>query len=173
MELQRFKSKRLRKAQILKIWEKKNEKYFPLGYHWELYRLIKARPGISVREICEAMPEYYHYKESESDFTNCPAIYEDVDYLMNSARIEKIIIKDEGHFRLGTMDENIEYANKLYVKGTRIMAKYGAISRRIPKDGQGKLLGSSGQVIDENSDARPFIETHIRDTKESGDNNLH
>ena len=92
---------------------------------------------------------------------------------MNSARIEKIIIKDEGHFRLGTMDENIEYANKLYIKGTRIMAKYGAISRRIPKDGQGKLLGSSGQVIDENSDARPFIETHIRDTKESGDNNLH
>ena len=174
MELQeRFKSKRLKKKQLLDIWEKKNEKYFPLGYHWELYRLIKDNPGITVKEICERMPEYYHIKESESNYTNCPAVYEDIDYLMNSARIEKIIIKHEGTFRLGTKDENIAYANKLYVRGTRLMAKYGAISRRIPKDDQGKLLGSSLKPIDEDSQARPFIETHIRDAEECEDNNLH
>ncbi len=165
-ENKRFKSKRLTKKEIYKIWEKKNELYFPLGYHWELYGLIKERPGISVKEICEAMPEYYHIRESDSNFTNCPAIYEDIDYLMKSARIEKIIIKDEGHFRLGTMEENIAYANKLYLRGTNIMGKYGAISRRIPKEGQGKLLSNSGVPFDGTSQGREFVEVGVRRTND-------
>ena len=156
-----MKSKRLKKKQILEIWKKKNEEYFPLGYHWQLYNLIKAKPGITVKEICKAMPEYYSYKESEHNFTNCPAIYEDIDYLMSSARIEKIIIKDNGAFRLGTEEECIEYANKIFSKGTKLMAKYGVIARRIPKDKQGKLFGVNLKPIDENSQARPFVETFV------------
>lgn len=157
-----WKSKRLTKREIEKIWERKEEQYFLLGYHWDLYRLIKANPGITVKEICEAMPEYYKVVESEHNFTNCPDLYKDIDYLMNSSRIEKIIIKDNGTFRLGTEEECIEYANKLFIKGKRIMAKYGAISRRISRDGQGKLLGTNGAVISEESAARPFIETFVQ-----------
>lgn len=157
----RFKSKRLTKRKIEKIWERTHE-YKMLGYHWELYRLIKDRPNITVKEVCEAMPKYYSYKESEHNFTNCPAIYEDIDYIMQSPEVEKIIIKDEGKFRLGTEEECIDYANKLYSRGTRIMAKYGAISRRISADGQGKLLSAQGNPIDKNSGARPFVEAFIQ-----------
>lgn len=157
----RFKSKRLTKKKIEKIWERTHE-YKMLGYHWELYRLIKDRPNITVKEVCEAMPKYYSYKESEHNFTNCPAIYEDIDYIMQSPEVEKIIIKDEGKFRLGTEEECIDYANKLYRRGTRIMAKYGAISRRISADGQGKLLSAQGNPIDENSGARPFVEAFVQ-----------
>ena len=161
-----FKSKRLGKKALEKIWEAKGEKYFPLGYHWQLYKLIKDNPDITIAEIARSMPEYYYIKESEHNFTNCPNIYKDIDYLMNSARIEKIIIKDNGHCRLGTEDECIEYANKLYIEAKRLMAKYGAISRRISKDGQGKLLSNSGRVIDEHSLARPFVETYTNKEKE-------
>lgn len=164
-----MKSKRLRKKQIHEIWDKKNEEFFPLGYHWKLYNLIKANPGITVKEICEAMPEYYSYKESEHNFTNCPAIYEDIDYLMSSARIEKIIIKDNGTFRLGTEEECIEYANKIFLKAKKLMAKYGVIARRIPKDKQGKLFGTNLQPIDENSQARPFVETFIDKESDYGE----
>ena len=157
-----FKSKRLRKKQIEKIWEKTGEEYFMLGYHWELYNLIKARPNITVKEICEAMPKYYNYKQSEHNFTNCPAIYDDIDYIMNSSRIEKIIIKNEGTFRLGNEQECIDYANKIFVRAKKLMAKYGAISRKISADGQGKLLGNTNRVIDETSQARPFVETFVK-----------
>lgn len=155
------KTKRLTKKQIQKIWDKKQEEYFPLGYHWKLYKLIKENPGITVKEICRALPEYYQYKESEHNFTNCPSIYEDIDYLMSSARIEKIIIKDNGTFRLGTEEECIDYANKIYIKAKKLMAKYGAIKNRISKDGQSKLFSTALKVIDENSQARPFVETYI------------
>lgn len=153
--------KRLKKRQIEKIWESKGEDFFPLGYHWKLYKLIKENPGITVKEICEAMPEYYSYKESEHNFTNCPAIYEDIDYLMSSSRIEKIIIKDNGSFRLGTEEESIDYANKLYARAKKLMAKYGAISKRISKDGQGKLLGTSMHPIDDSSQAREYVEAFV------------
>lgn len=165
---QRFKSKRLKKQQILKIWERTHN-YKMLGYHWELYRLIKDKPNISIKEICNAMPKYYYYKESEHNFTNCPAIYEDVDYIMNSPEVEKIIIKDEGKFRLGTEEECIEYARKLFIRGTRIMAKYGAIAKRISKDGQGKLISAQNKIIDESSDARPFVEAFIENEKADTD----
>lgn len=161
-----FKSKRLGKKALLKIWEQKNEKYFPLGYHWQLYKIIKNNPDITIAEIARSMPDYYHIKESEHNYTNCPKIYEDIDYLMNSARIEKIIIKDNGRCRLGSEEECIEYANKIYIEAKRLMAKYGAISRRISRNGQGKLLGNSGNVIDECSSARPFIETYTNNEKE-------
>ena len=158
---ERFKSKRLTKKKIKEIWERTHE-YKMLGYHWELYRLIKDRPNITVKEVCEAMPKYYSYKESEHNFTNCPAIYEDIDYIMQSPEVEKIIIKDEGKFRLGTEEECINYANKLFIRGTRIMAKYGAISRRISADGQGKLLSAQGNPIDDKSGARPFVEAFVQ-----------
>jgi len=158
---QRFKSKRLTKKKIKEIWERTHE-YKMLGYHWELYRLIKDRPNITVKEVCEAMPKYYQYKESEHNFTNCPSIYEDIDYIMQSPEVEKIIIKDEGKFRLGTQEECITYANKLYARGTRIMAKYGAITRRIDDDGLGKLISAQDRAIDENSVARPFVESFVK-----------
>lgn len=158
-----FRSKRLKKKQLLEIWEKKQEDYFPLGYHWKLYNLIKEKPNISVKEICMAMPEYYEYKESEHNFTNCPAIYEDIDYLMNSPRIEKIIIKDNGRFRLGTKEECSEYAEKVFLKAKKLMAKYGAIVKRIRVDGMYKLLSTTGEVIDGKSLARPYVETYVND----------
>lgn len=162
----RFKSKRLRKPQIEKIWEKTNEEYFMLGYHWQLYNLIKARPNITVEEICNEMPDFYHCKVSEHNFTNCPAIYEDIDYIMKSCRIDKIIIKDNGSFRLGTEEESIEYANKLYVKAKKLMAKYGAISSKISANGQCKLFGNTLKPTnDSDSKAREYVESFV-DRKE-------
>lgn len=157
-----WKSKRLTKKQIEKIWEEKEEQYFMLGYHWDLYRLIAAHPGITVKEICQAMPEYYKVNESDHNFSNCPELYKDIDYIMSSARVEKIIIKDNGAFRLGTEDECIEYCNKLFIKGKRIMAKYGAIKRRISRDGQGKVVGTELDLIDDESKAQAFIETFVQ-----------
>lgn len=157
----RFKSKRLDKKQIALIWKKTGIKFFMLGYHWELYHLIEKRPNISVKEICEAMPKFYHYKESQYNYTNVPTIYEDIDYIMSSPQTHKIIIKDEGRFRLGTEQECIEYAAKLYLQGKVAMAKYGAVKNRISQDGQGRLFDQYLKNIDESS-GDPFIEAFVK-----------
>ncbi len=157
----RFKSKRLDKKQIALIWKKTGIKFFMLGYHWELYHLIEENPNISVKEICEAMPKFYHYKESQYNYTNVPTIYEDIDYIMSSPQTHKIIIKDEGRFRLGTEEECIEYAAKLYLQGKVAMAKYGAVKNRISQDGQGRLFDQYLKNIDESS-GDPFIEAFVK-----------
>ena len=64
-EIKRFKSKRLTAEQLKQLRKENPETLYPLvGYHYELYNLIEAHTKmglkISVKEICESMPEYYH-----------------------------------------------------------------------------------------------------------------
>lgn len=188
MELQRFKSKRLTAAQLDTLRKQTNLKYPLVGYHYELYNIIEAatKEGrkISVREICQRMPEYYYLNEKECNYSNCPNLYKDIDYL-NHAKFRKIICKDNGGFFLATKEEALVYEKKLLQEALKAFNEYWTVHKKIQANDQGVFIDANGNVIDEESHAKRFIESFVTtavagafqkttfvDTKTSGDNNL-
>ena len=111
------------------------ETIYPLvGYHYELYNMIKEATlegrKITVKEICERMPEYYYLNEKECNYSNCPNLYKDVDYL-NHAKFSKIICKDNGGFFLANKEEALVYEEKLHNEALKAFAEYWTIHRKI------------------------------------------
>ena len=137
---------------------------------WDLYNFIKHRSTAgektSVKDICDFMPNVYHLNAKESNFSNCPNIYRDIDLLNGSGQLEKIIVKDYNNFHLATREEAEKYRDKLQARSLRLMKKYWIISRKIDKDGQGKLIGTNNKPIDEHSSARRFFETFISEQEQ-------
>lgn len=165
-EIKRFKSKRLTAEQLKQLRKDNPETLYPLvGYHYELYNLIEAHTKmglkISVKEICESMPEYYHLNEKECNYSNCPNLYKDIDYL-NRAKFRKIIVKDDGAFFLANREEALIYADKLKKEALKAFAEYWNVQKKIDANDQGVLIDADGKVIDENSHAKLFIESFVK-----------
>ena len=139
---------------------------------WDLYNFIKERSlngeKTTVRDVCEQFPETYHLNDKESNFTNCPNLYKDIDLLNSSYQIEKIIVKDYNNFHLATKEDANKYANKIKFKALKLLKKYWVVQRKIDKDGQGKCIGANGQPIDDKSKARRFYESFIDELLEDG-----
>lgn len=164
-EKKQFKSKRLTKKQLKELREQHPETLYPLvAYHYELYNMIEAatKEGrkISVKEICERMPDYYYLNEKECNYSNCPNLYKDIDYL-NHAKFRKIICKDNGGFFLANEDEAKVYEEKLLTEAKKAFAEYWTIHRKIEMNGQGVFIDADGKVIDEKSKAKQFIESFV------------
>ena len=164
-EIKRFKSKRLTKKQLQELRKEHPETIYPLvGYHYELYNMIKEATlegrKITVKEICERMPEYYYLNEKECNYSNCPNLYKDVDYL-NHAKFSKIICKDNGGFFLANKEEALVYEEKLHNEALKAFAEYWTIHRKIEADGQGTFIDANGNVIEEKSKAKRFIESFV------------
>lgn len=153
--MKNFNSKRLTKKQIQQIWDEKQEKYFMLGYHWELYNIIQdctlRGERCTVKYICERMPEYYYLNNKQSNFSNCPELYDDIDYINASSRVDKIIIKDNNDFRLATREEAINYAKKVQIEGLKKLKKYWCIVRKIQKDKQTQMFDKDINPVDDES----------------------
>lgn len=164
-EIKRFKSKRLTKKQLQELRKEHPETIYPLvGYHYELYNMIKEATlegrKITVKEICERMPEYYYLNEKECNYSNCPNLYKDVDYL-NHAKFSKIICKDNGGFFLANKEEALVYEEKLHNEALKAFAEYWTIHRKIEADGQGTFIDANG-----NSDNKPNELVKVRKERE-------
>lgn len=134
---------------------------------WKLYNFIKERTAngqaTSVKDVCEHMPDVYYLNEKESNFSNCPKLYKDIDTLNASYQIEKIIIKDNNNFKLATKEEAETYRDKLKARAVKLFKKYWTVFKKIEKDGQGKVISADGTPIDEKSQERAFIESFIQE----------
>lgn len=132
---------------------------------WNLYNFIKARSlngeKTTVRDVCDQFPDIYHLNDKESNFTNCPNLYKDIDLLNSSYQIEKIIVKDYNNFHLATEEDANKYALKIKIKALKLLKKYWVVQRKIDKDGQGKIISAQGTPIDDKSKARKFYESFI------------
>lgn len=132
---------------------------------WSLYNFIKERSlnkeKTTVKDICTAMPEFYNVVESEHNYSNCPALYRDIDLINESTEIEKIIVKDNNNFHLATEEEAKRYSLRLRARALKLFKKYWIVEQKISNNDQGKLLGCGGEVIDEHSHARRFTEAFI------------
>lgn len=129
---------------------------------WGLYHLIKGATmrgeTLTIKNICEIMPDEYQYSPSEKNYSNCPTIYKDIDVINASFEVEKIIIKNNNNIKIATEEEAIAEATKIQIRALKLLRKYWEIYGKISADGQGKLISCQNKVIDEDSKARPFIE---------------
>lgn len=163
--MEKFISKRLTKKQLKELREEHPETLYPLvGYHYELYNMIKEATDegrkISVKEICQRMPDYYYLNEKECNYSNCPNLYKDIDYL-NHAKFRKIICKDNGGFFLATEKEAKIYEDKLLKEALKSFAEYWTVHNKIKANGQGVFIDADGKPIDEKSHAKRFIESFV------------
>lgn len=142
---------------------------------WALYNLVKDRTiaGLKTtcKDICEALPEHYTLNEKQSHHSNCPHIYQDCDALLLSSEVEKPIIVDNNDFHIARNEEEaMAYAKKLAKRGAHRFKRYWAIVDKCKSDGQGKLISCHGDVIEDDSKARRFVEAFLdTDDKERED----
>lgn len=133
---------------------------------WELYRLIKYNSEVldrktTQKEICEKLGLKYNDRITAHD--KCPKIWTMISHLNLSGEIEKIIITHEFNYWLGNEQETKVYLDKLWGDLEPRLVRYWAYLRKIKKNGQGKLLSNQLQPIDENSQARQFVEAFINE----------
>ncbi len=132
---------------------------------WKLYNLIKERTELklntSVSDICLALPEYYYLIERDGNYSNCPTLYEDIDEINASADTDKIIVKDNNNFKLGTEEDVKKYLDKLEIHALKQLKKYWNVKRKIMVNNQYKLLSNRLQPIDEHSKAREYVESYL------------
>lgn len=133
---------------------------------WRLYDSIKLATSfgksLNVEEIANMFPNQYEFRKQKGNYSNCPQLYKDIDIINASHEVEKIIIKKNNNFRLATVEEAIEYHNKLVKRLKHYRDNALAVKFKISQDGQGKLLSAQLHPIDEDSKAREFKESFVK-----------
>lgn len=137
---------------------------------WRLYDLIKAnttlgKEPLTQKQICDVLPEYYHYSERTGATDKCTMIWSDVNFINTHDEVEKIIVCDKFTYRIGTKEESEKYMGAFMRKALLALKRYWNIKNKIDADGQGKLISDQDKPIDENSQARAFVEAFLEEFK--------
>lgn len=138
---------------------------------WKLYNFLKKSAmkdpnhWVTHEEICDALPEEFFLNHRACRKKCCSSIQMNIIKINNSKEIEKIIMYKNQSYKLAiNREEAIEFVKtKLLNKGCRILKRYWQLFDKISKDGQGKLLSTRGDVIDEESKARPYVEAFVQE----------
>jgi hypothetical protein len=136
----------------------------------ELYTFIVNRSlnkeKTTVKDICLAFPDRYKYNESESNFSNAPTLYEDIDLINETSDLDAyIIIKDNNNFKIGNKDEIEEYMNKLKKHALKQLKKYWVIKRRFDIKNQAMLNNISENnnsvIFEDTNELNKFVNTFL------------
>lgn len=131
---------------------------------WALYRLIKANTlrgrKTTQMEICNAISEY-EWVDNDKVHDHCPTIWGDINALNFHPNIQKIIISDNFKYWIGTRKEVEAYCDKLWQSISPRLSRYWNIVKKMKLDGQGQIFSARGDLIDEDSKARSYIESFI------------
>lgn len=137
---------------------------------WKLYNFLKISAQknpdkwVTHEEICAALPDDFKMNHVAVKKKCCSMIQQQVIEINSSSEIEKIIMyKNQSYKLAASSEEAIDFIKKkLLYKGCRILKRYWQLYDKIINDGQGKLLSTRGDVIDEESKARPYVEAFIK-----------
>ena len=140
---------------------------------WATYNLIKQNSlngkKTTQREIYENYPDklfkdgYIWANKDGVNHDNCVTIWSDIEKINFSEEIEKIVISKNYIYWLCENDEEAEkYAQKYFSDGIKKLKRYYRIVGKVKKNGQYKLLSTRGDIIDDESKARDFVETYLR-----------
>ena len=159
---------RLTKTQLKEFNEQNNTQFKLTQYHKDLYEYIRHNTELgirtTVRMICDYLPEFYQLNEKPSNYSNCPDLYEDIDYINRSPETLKTIIKDYNNFKLATHEEAEEYAEHMRIRALRLLAKAGVVKVKIKRDKQSVLPGTGIKTVEGEVDV---IESFIEDVNKS------
>lgn len=136
---------------------------------WNTYNAIKNATEngktISKRELYELQPNDYEWNDKATTHDNCIMIRNDVNIINDSEEIEKIVIYDKhGNFKLAENEQEVyDFLFRVYCKvAVEKFRKMRHIKDKMSRDGQGKLISTKGDVIDENSKARKYVEAYCK-----------
>lgn len=129
---------------------------------WKLYEFLKTDTNhwFTPEEICEQIVDY---KYNSKAWDKCPSIREDKKAINNSTQVEKLIVMKNRCFKIATYDEYVEERNAHIRRLISQRTEIENMDFKYNRDGQGKVISCQDKVIDENSKARPFVETFVRD----------
>lgn len=132
---------------------------------WELYRIIRENSEFrgkktTQKELCEKLGLKYNSDPKAHD--PCPKIWTMISHINLSFEIEKIIITHEFTYWLGGELETQVFLDKLWQDIEPRLVRYWTYMRKIKRNGQGKLLSFQLKPIDEDSNAREFVEAFIQ-----------
>ena len=130
----------------------------------DLYQFILERSmaniPTSVEDICIAFPKYYSLNKKESNYSNSPKVYEDIDTINELNELDSyIIIKDNNNFKIGTKDEVIAYSEKLKKHALKQLKKYWVIVRRI--EYKNNMFIDCNKLFNEKAEYDKFVNSFI------------
>ena len=151
---------------LQKQHDKKYKQRLLTSEEWALYRLIKYNSEVldrrtTQREICDKIPEY-KWNDNPLAHDHCSSIWTAIKNLNESNEIEKVIISFNFTYWLGGKEETQVFLDKLWTDLAPRLRRYWLYLQKINKDGQGKLLSTQLNPIDEDSQAREFVESFLR-----------
>lgn len=131
---------------------------------WRLLDLIKVNSLVNRRkttqkEICESI-DGYEWNDDEKCHDHCPAIWSDIKDINLSYETDKLIISDKFEYWIGNREETQDFIDKLWKDLKPRLTRYWAYLKKVERDGQCVLLDRKGKVIEEDSQARAFIESY-------------
>jgi hypothetical protein len=133
---------------------------------WQLYKLIEKNTNdgktLTVKEICEAFPSRYRLNAKECNYSNCKDLYEDI-FIINTVftyEHDKYIITNANKIKLATEAEIQKEYRKVAQSFKRLNAKKRALKKVMSLNNQYKLLSNQNVPIDENSNAKPYVESY-------------
>lgn len=157
-------TKPITEKELQKIHDKKYKQRLLTSEEWALYRLIKYNSEVldrrtTQKEICEKLGLTYNDDPKAHD--HCPKVWTMIKNLNESNEIEKVIISFEFNYWLGGKEETQVFLDKLWTDLAPRLRRYWLYLQKINKDGQGKLLSAQLNPIDEDSQARQFVESFL------------
>jgi hypothetical protein len=108
----------------------------------------------TVKDVCDAFPNEYKLNAKESNYTNSPKIYEDIDGINEqSDYTDYIIIKDNNNFKVGDRAEVEEYMDKLQKHALKQLKKYWNIRR--------KYAYKNNYIVNDKANISDFVDTFV------------
>ena len=148
--------------------QKKHDKKFKQRLltpeEWECYRIIRENSELynrrtSQKEIAERLGLKWNDDIKAHD--PCPKIWTMISHINLSFEVEKIIITHEFNYWLGGELETQVFMDKLWQDIMPRLTRYWTFLKKLKRNGQGKLLSAQLQPIDEESQARFFVESYL------------
>jgi len=115
---------------------------------------------LSVEDICNYFPNEYYLNKKESNFSNCPKLYKDIDTINQSTEVDKWITKNNNKIKLATKEECERDIQRLKKRLSKAGKEIYRLEKKMKLDGQCKLLSNQNKPIDEKSKARNYVETY-------------
>jgi len=157
-------NKKVTEEDLQKKHNKKYKQRILTPEEWECYRLIRYNSEIlnrrtSQREIADKLGLKWNDDPKAHD--HCTKVWTIIEHLNMSDEIEKVIISFNFEYWLGNKAETEVFLDKLWSDLMPRLKRYWTYLNKIKKNGQGKLLSAQLQPIDEDSQARQFVESFL------------
>lgn len=133
---------------------------------WALWRLVEYNSTIEHRkttqkEICDKLGEYgYEWNQDEKCHDHCTMVWNDIKDLNLSYENDKVIISKNFEYWIGNEEETQEFLDKLWNDLFPRLKRYWDYKQKVSRNGQGQLLSTRLDPIEENSKARKFVESY-------------